>query len=129
MACYTVNLSMSVVGNISPLLFITFRNTYGISYSLLGLLVLVNFVTQLTVDLIFSFFSHKFNIEKTVKLTPVITVIGLWVYALWPLIFPSTAFAGILVGTVIFSAASGLAEVLISPVIAATANTHPFELS
>jgi MFS family permease len=125
MACYTVNLSMSVVGNISPLLFITFRNTYGISYSLLGLLVLVNFVTQLTVDLIFSFFSHKFNIEKTVKLTPVITVIGLWVYALWPLIFPSTAFAGILVGTVIFSASSGLVEVLISPVIAAIPADDP----
>jgi hypothetical protein len=75
--------------------------------------------------LIFSFFSHKFNIEKTVKLTPVITVIGLWVYALWPLIFPSTAFAGILVGTVIFSASSGLVEVLISPVIAAIPADDP----
>ena len=125
LACYTVNLSMSVVGNISPLLFITFRNAYGISYSLLGLLVLVNFVTQLTVDLIFSFFSHKFNIEKTVKFTPILTVLGLWVYALWPLFFPETAFAGILVGTVIFSASSGLVEVLISPVIAAIPADDP----
>lgn len=124
-ACYTSNLSMSVVGNISPLLFITFRNAYGISYSLLGLLVLVNFVTQLTVDLIFSFFSHKFNIEKTVKLTPVLTFIGLWVYAIWPWLWPETAFVGILVGTVIFSASSGLVEVLISPVIAAIPADDP----
>ena len=49
LACYTTNVSMSVVGNLSPLLFLTFRSLYGISYSLLGLLVLINFVTQLSV--------------------------------------------------------------------------------
>lgn len=98
---------------------------YGISYSLLGLLVLLNFVTQLVVDLIFSFFSHRFNIEKTVKLTPVLTLIGLWVYALWPLLLPDTAFVGIVVGTVIFSASNGLVEVLISPVIAAIPSKDP----
>ena len=40
-ACYTTNLSMSVVGNLSPVLFLTFHELYGISFSLLGLLVLV----------------------------------------------------------------------------------------
>ena len=52
LACYTSNLSMSIVGNLSPLLFLTFRSLYGISYSLLGLLVLINFFTQLIIDLI-----------------------------------------------------------------------------
>ena len=47
MACYTVNVTMAVVGNISPLLFLTFREQYGISYSLLGMLVVINFATQL----------------------------------------------------------------------------------
>ena len=55
-ACYATNCTMAVVGNLPPILFITFRELYGISYSLLGLLVLTNFCTQLTVDLIFSFF-------------------------------------------------------------------------
>ena len=50
-ACYTSNLSMSVVCNLSPLLFLTFRTLYGISFSLLGALVLINFFTQLLVDL------------------------------------------------------------------------------
>ncbi|MBE6693090.1 MAG: MFS transporter [Ruminococcaceae bacterium] len=124
-ACYTTNLSMSVVANLSPVLFITFRNLYGISYSLLGLLVLVNFVVQLTVDLIFSFFSHKFNISKTVKITPLLTVIGLSVYALLPWVFPDNAYFGLIVGTVIFSASGGLAEVLISPVIAEIPSKDP----
>ncbi len=125
LACYTTNISMSVVGNLSPLLFLTFRELYGISYSLLGLLVLVNFFTQLVIDLIFSFFSHKFNIPKTVKFTPVLTFIGLAVYALWPFFFPRAVYAGLLLGTVIFSASGGLCEVLISPVIAAIPADDP----
>lgn len=63
-ACYMTNVSMAAVANLSPLLFLTFREVYGISYSLLGLLVLLNFCTQLAVDLIFSFFSHRFPIQK-----------------------------------------------------------------
>ena len=39
LACNTTNVSMSIVICLSPLLFITFRETYGISYSMLGLLV------------------------------------------------------------------------------------------
>jgi len=124
-ACYSANVTMSAVGNLSPVLFLTFRSLYGISYSLLGLLVLINFVTQLIVDLIFSFFSHKFNIAKTVKSIPLFGVCGFLVYAIWPFFFPDTVYAGLVIGTVIFSAASGLAEVLISPVIAAIPSDDP----
>ena len=125
LACYTVSMTMSVVGNISPILFLTFRSQYGISYSLLGLLVFINFFTQLTVDTVFSFFSHKFDIHKTVKFTPVLGAIGLVVYAVWPFIFPDSVYAGLVLGTVIFSAASGLGEVLISPVVAAIPAENP----
>ena len=118
LGCYASNISMSVVGNLSPLLFLTFRAMYGISYSLLGLLVLINFCTQLGVDLLFSFFSHKFNIPKAVKLSPVFTCVGLLVYALFPFFFPNSVYIGLVIGTVLFSAGSGLVEVLISPVIA-----------
>ena len=124
-ACYTVNMSMSVVGNLSPILFLTFRSLYGISYSLLGLLVLINFFTQLTVDLVFSFFSHKFNISKAVKATPVLTLIGLLIYTVFPSVFSSSPYTGLVVGTIIFSAASGFAEVLISPVIASIPSENP----
>ena len=120
-----VSFSMSVIGNLSPLLFITFRSLYGFSYSLLGLLVLINFVTQLSIDLVFSFFSHKFNIEKTVKFTPALALVGFLAYALLPQIIPEAAFLGIAIGTVIFSGAGGLAEVLISPVIAAIPSDNP----
>lgn len=124
-ACYSMNISMAVIGNLSPLLFLTFKSLYGISYSLLGLLVLINFVTQLIVDLIFSFFPYKFNIKKVVKVTPILTVIGLLIYAIYPYIFPNSVYVGLVIGTLVFSASSGLAEVLLSPVIAALPSDNP----
>lgn len=125
LACYTTNLSMSIVGNFSSILFLTFHSLYGISYSLLGTLVLINFVTQLSVDLIFSFFSHKFNIPKAIKITPLLTMIGLLIYALWPFLFPNYVYIGLVIGTIIFAASGGLVEVLLSPVIAAIPAEDP----
>jgi hypothetical protein len=124
-ACYTSSLSMSVMGNLPALLFITFRSLYGISYSLLGLLAVIFFFTQLIVDLIFSFFSHRFNIPVVVKAIPFITLAGMVIYALSPVLFPGNVYVGLVLGTVVFSSASGLGEVLISPVIAALPSDDP----
>ena len=124
-ACYSANVTMSAVGNLSPILFLTFRSLYGISYSSLGLLVLINFFTQLAVDLIFSLYSHKFNIQKTVRCIPLIAALGFFVYALWPFFAPESVYTGLVLGTLIFSAASGLNEVLINPVIAAIPSDDP----
>ena len=123
--CYATNVTMAVVCNLSPLLFLTFNEFYGISFSLLGLLVLINFCTQLTVDLLFSFFSHKFNIPVAVKCSPILAIVGLVIYALAPVIFPNAVYAGLVIGTVFFSMASGFCEVLISPVIAALPAKDP----
>ena len=124
-ACYMVNVSMAITANLPPLLFLTFREEYGISFSLLGFLVLLNFSTQLIIDLIFSFFSHTFNIKHAVKLTPVLTVIGMIIFAVSPYVFPNNIFLGFVIGTIVYSASGGFAEVLISPVIAALPSKDP----
>lgn len=124
-ACYFTYIAMSSVFSLPPLLFATFREMYGISYTLLGTLVLVNFCTQLGIDLIFSFFSKFFNIHKTIRLMPLITALGLCIYALIPMLFPQYAYSGLLIGTFIFSVAAGLGEVLVSPTIAALPSDTP----
>lgn len=124
-ACYYSYLSMSSVFCLPPLLFMTFQDMYGISYTLLGTLVLVNFCTQLTVDLIFSFFPRIFNIRKTVIAMPLITSAGMLIYSIVPSVFPEYAYAGFVIGTVVFSVSAGLSEVLLSPVIAAIPSEHP----
>lgn len=124
-ACYYTYLAMSSVFSLPPILFVTFREMYGISYTLLGTLVLVNFCTQLIIDLVFTFFSKFFNIHKTVRTMPLLTSVGLFVYAIVPHVFPQHAYIGLLVGTVIFSVSAGLSEVLLSPLVAAIPSDNP----
>lgn len=124
-ACYAAYMAEAAVITLPPLLFMTFRELYGISYTLLGTLVLINFCSQLTIDLIFSFFSHKFDISKTVKVTPVLCAAGLAAYAVSPVIFAGSEYIGLAVTTVLFSVAAGLMEVLLSPVVAALPTENP----
>ncbi len=123
--CYYTYISMASIFGLPPLLFVTFKEMYGISYTLLGTLVLINFCTQLVIDLIFSFFTKYFNIHKTVKLMPLMTAIGMLVYAIIPMLYPVHAYLGIVLGTVICSVAAGLCEVLLSPIIAALPSDTP----
>ena len=125
LACYSSYFTMSSIFSVPPILFVTFQNMYDISYTLLGTLVLVNFFTQLSIDLIFTVFSKHFNIKKILRIMPLITTVGLIIYALVPWLAPSYAYAGLLVGTVIFSVSAGLSEVLLSPIIAAIPSKNP----
>ena len=124
-ACFSAYFTMSSVFCVPPLLFVTFRELYGISYTLLGTLVLTNFCTQLLVDLIFTAFSKRFNYKIIVRVMPLVTSLGLGLYALLPTLFPQKAYLGLLLGTIVFSVASGLSEVLLSPTIAALPSENP----
>ncbi len=124
-ACYSAYFTMSSIFCVPPLLFVTLRETYGISYTLLGTLVLTNFCTQLGVDLLFTFFTKYFNVKKVVRIMPLITSTGLAIYALVPTLLPQFAYPGLFLGTVIFSVSAGLSEVLLSPIIAAIPSDNP----
>lgn len=124
-ACYFTNIALSSVFSLPPLLFVTFKETYGISYTLLGTLVLINFFTQLGIDLVFTFLSRLFDKKKTLRIMPLITTLGLTVYAIVPTLSPSHAYLGLVIGTVIFSVAAGLCEVLLSSFVAAIPSETP----
>lgn len=124
-ACYAAYFTMSSIFCVPPLLYVTFHEAYGISFTLLGTLVVANFLTQLGIDLIFSAFSRYFPISKIVKIMPILTCFGMVLYALIPWIFPDKAYWGLIVGTVIFSVSAGFSEVLLSPTIAAIPSKNP----
>lgn len=124
-SCYFLYLAMSSVFVVPPMLFTTFHETYGISYTLLGTLVVVNFCTQLLIDLAFTFFTKYFNIKLSIRIMPLLTCAGMLIYALIPHFFPDKAYVGFVIGTVIFSVSAGLGEVLISPVIASLPSDTP----
>lgn len=124
-ACYFSSLSMAAISSLSPLLFVTFKELYGISYSLLGLLVVVNFCTQLILDVVLSFVSNKIKTEKVLPYIPLFTVVGLFIYALFPVMMPGLAYIWLVVGTVLFASSAGFAEALINPVIMAIPSDNP----
>lgn len=125
LACYTAYFTMSSIFCLPPLLFVTFHETYHVSWTLLGTLVLTNFCTQFIVDLIFTVYTKHFNIPKVVKIMPLLTSLGLAIYAIVPMICEDYAYWGLLLGTVIFSISAGLSEVLLSPMIAAIPSDNP----
>ncbi len=123
--CYYTYLATASAFSLPPILFLIFHEMYDISYTLLGSLVLANFCTQMLVDLVLTFFPQKFNIRNTICVMPLITALGLTVYATVPWLFPQYAYAGLLAGTIIFSIAAGLCEVLLSPLVAALPSDNP----
>ena len=42
-----------------------------------------------------------YNIGKAVKATPVLVIVGLLIYALWPWLFPNAVYTGLVIGTII----------------------------
>ena len=90
-ACYAAYSTMASIFSLPPLLFVTFEQLYGLSYTQRGALILINFCTQLAVDLIFTVFSKHFNAKVIVRIMPLITTLGLTTYAVVPWIWPSAA--------------------------------------
>lgn len=50
-ACYIGYVCQAAVNNLAPLLFIIFQTRYSMSYDKISMLILINFITQLLVDL------------------------------------------------------------------------------
>ncbi len=129
-ACYYTYIAMSSVFSLPPILFMTFREMYGLSFTLLGTLVVANFCTQLAVDLVFSFFGKRIDSHAAMRIMPLMTAAGLLTYALVPTLLPEFAYMGLLLGTVIFSLAAGLSEVLVSPTVdALPSDTHDKDIA
>lgn len=124
-ACYVNYLIGACVFTLPPMLFVAFHETYCISYTLLGTLVLTNFCTQFLIDLVFTIFGKKFNLSLTLKIMPMLVTVGFLVYALIPMLAPQHAYTGLLIGTILFSVSAGLSEVLLSAVIAALPSDNP----
>ena len=124
-SCYFTYVAGAAIFSLPPLLFLTFHEMYGISYTLLGTLVLINFFTQLGIDLVFTFFAKYFNVKLVVRLLPALTSAGLFLYALSPMVFPNQVYFGLVIGTILFSMSAGFSEVLLSPLIAAIPSETP----
>lgn len=117
-ACYFGFITQAITANFIPLLFLTFRNTYGIPLEQIALIPLVFFLTQLVVDLAATQFADRIGYRTCVVASQVLSAVGLMSLALLPQVLP-TPFVGILTAVVLYAVGSGLIEVLVSPIVEA----------
>ena len=117
-ACYIGYITQAIINNFLPLLFITFNSTYNISLEKIGLLVSVNFFTQLLVDMIAAKAADKIGYRVLVVAAHVFAVIGLVSLSFLPALLPDP-YIGICFSVILYAIGGGLTEVLISPIVEA----------
>lgn len=121
-ACYLGFVTQAISANFAPLLFLTFKNTYGITLEKIAMIPMVFYMTQLLVDLAATKFADKIGYRVCVVASQVLSAGGLVLMAILPEVF-SAPFAGILTAVILYAIGSGLIEVLVSPIVEAC----PFE--
>lgn len=117
MACYIGYICQAIVVNFAPIIFMPLREQFGFSFAQLGIIVFINFITQVTVDLAFSRAVDKYGFRVFVIPANIICFLGLAMFALTPFLFPKSVYVGLILSTIIFSAGGGLFELLLSPII------------
>ncbi len=106
----------AMVINMTPLLFIPLREEFGLTFEQIGRLVLINFITQMIVDLVCAALGSRLPIKTLVVGANLMAALGLVVFARAPFLLENP-YAGLVLGTVLFSIGCGLLEVLLSPLI------------
>lgn len=117
-ACYAGYITQAIVNNFAPLLFLTFNADYGISLTLIGAMITVNFGTQLIVDLLASKFVDKIGYRPCMIAAHLFAGAGLILLSVLPRVLPVPA-VGLFSASAVYAIGGGLLEVLVSPVVEA----------
>lgn len=117
-ACYLGFVTQAISANFSPLLFITFKDTYGISIDKIAMIPMVFYLAQLFVDFLATKYADKIGYRNCVVASQVLSSLGLVSMAFLPEILP-TSFLGIMISVILYAIGSGLIEVLVSPIVEA----------
>ena len=122
LACYLGFITQAISANFAPLLFLTFKDTYGIPLEKIALIPMAFFMTQLLIDFAATKFVDRIGYRTCVVCSQVLSAVGLALLAVLPEVLPDP-FIGILIAVVLYAMGAGLIEVLISPIVEAC----PFE--
>ena len=115
-ACYTGYVVQAIVNNLAPLLFVLFQSTFRITYAMISTLVLVNFITQLLVDVASVGLVNRWGQRLSLCVAHIMCGLGFLTMSWLPL-HMDAPFVGLLIATVIYAIGGGLIEVLVSPTV------------
>ena len=117
LACYNGYITQAICINLAPLLYLTFQREFSLSVTQVGLLIAVNFATQILVDVLASHFANRLNLRFMAILAHIFASCGLIGLAIFPKLMPPLA--GLLLAEAILGCGGGFTEVIISPLMEA----------
>jgi MFS family permease len=116
-ACCIAYITQAIIINLPPLFFIVFREDYGLSFDQISVLILINFCTQIVVDLVVGKYSIKWGVRRLCVLCHFISVAGLLLYSIITLVPNASIYGILLLATILCAIGGGMLEVLISPIV------------
>ena len=106
-ACYLGYITQAITANFTPLLFLTFKDFYGISLEQVALIPLVFYLTQLLIDLVAVKFADVIGYRTCVIASQAVSALGLILLAFLPNILPNS-FVGIIISVVLYAMGIGI---------------------
>ena len=117
-ASYIGYITLAIVNNFAPLLYLTFAAEYELSLSKITLITTINFLVQLSVDLLCTRFVDRIGYRTSIIIAHLFVGAGFIGLAVFPSVF-GNAYAGILAAVVLYAIGGGVIEVMISPIVEA----------
>lgn len=117
-ACYIGYITQAIVNNLAPLLFLVFRQEFGLSLKQITLITTINFFVQLVVDLLSVKVVDYIGYRVAIVAAHFFSAAGLVGMAVFTMM-GTNSYPGLLVAVVCYAIGGGLIEVLISPIVEA----------
>ncbi len=114
--CYVGYIVQAVVNNLLPLFFVIFREEFGLNNQKLGSLILINFLIQMSVDILATRYGDRLGYRRAMILSHGCAGIGLIFITVLPLAF-TDIYIALLISTLFFAIGGGMIEVMVSPLL------------
>ena len=115
-ACYAGYFVQAIINNLASLFYVIFQDEFGLNYSQISWLILLNFVAQIFIDFTSVKLIAKVGYRISVVFAHVFAVAGLVLLGILPRAL-GNHFVGLIIPIIIYAIGSGLIEVLVSPII------------
>lgn len=117
-ACFTGYGVQAMISSFIPMLLLTFSEQYHISLTQITLLITVNYLVQLTTDMVAAVYIDRIGYRAGAILAHIFAAAGFLLLTILPDLLPNPL-VGLLISVVFYAIGGGLLEVLISPIVEA----------
>lgn len=122
-ACVLSVGTSAIAANLLPILFVPVMDRYGLPFSALGTLVVVFYLSELAVSLLFGRLPDRFGFRPLLMISSLATALAFLLLFASPKFFGGHMLAGLSASAVACGATAGFLEMMVNPVV----TSLPFE--